>query len=889
MRYEPPRPRRRGPILLLSLVLFALAAGPAAAQSVLQGRVLDPDGRPLAGAAVKIAGGTLAATSDGAGRYRLAQVPAGERELVVAYLGFADLRETVTAPDSGILELDLQLQRVVASESVTVISEPIREGTARALNQQRNAVNIQSVVAADQMGRFPDPNAAEATQRIPGVAVQRDQGEGRYVVVRGSEPRLSSMTLNGERIPSTEGDIRNVALDVVPADLLQAIEVSKALTPDMDGDAIGGAVNLVTRRPPEGQNVGATLGYGYNDLSGKPIYTGNALYGQRGESGPGILIAATAMETQRATDNFEVEYDDGELESLELRDYTVTRERYGLNLDADQSLSESSELRFHGVANEFGDQEFRRAVVNDVADGEITRELKDRYEVQSIRSLAIEGNRLIASSGLFDWRLSYASGEEKEPDRVDSAFVQEDVEFDPNVSEAAIDPDNIQANPRNADPGQLELDEVVYYDNKVKEEDLVAAVDYTVFFYRDEGFSGSWKTGFKYRGKDKKRNNEVFEADVDDPGFNSVLDQRVGRTLFGGRYATGPFQDAYTLRKLAYGGDLEKDFEEDLADYEANEDTLAGYAMGELRLGESLTTLFGLRYEDTDADYLAYRVRFDQEGDFAAIEPLRGEKRWGELLPSVHFRYALDEKSNLRAAVTRSLARPNFFDLAPYELVLEEDGEIERGNPALGVTTAWNFDLLFERYLEPVGVFSAGVFHKRISDAIFLSRFEEVVGGEEFDVTQPRNGADAEVSGLELAWQNQFASGFGIYFNYTFTDSEITLADREDRPRLPGQAESVGNLAFAYEKSGFSTRLSFNFYGEYVSEIGEEADEDLYVEERLQIDLAASWQLAQRWRVFVELVNLGDEPYKVFQGSPERPVQVEEYSWWATLGMKLDF
>ena len=156
---------------------------------------------------------------------------------------------------------DVQLRLAGFREDVTVTA-PILEGQARALNQQQNAPNIMNVVSADQIGAFPDPNAAEAVQRVPGVSIQRDQGEGRYVLVRGTEARLNSMMIDGERIPSPEGDIRSVALDVIPADLLESIEVTKALTPDMDGDAIGGAVNLVTRQAPEKRRVFVDLGGG---------------------------------------------------------------------------------------------------------------------------------------------------------------------------------------------------------------------------------------------------------------------------------------------------------------------------------------------------------------------------------------------------------------------------------------------------------------------------------------------------------------------------------------------------------------------------------------------------------------------------------------------------
>jgi outer membrane receptor protein involved in Fe transport len=127
------------------------------------------------------------------------------------------------------------------------------DGQARALQQQRHSANITNVVAADQIGRFPDANIGDAMKRIPGIAVQVDQGEARFGLIRGTEPRLNSITLNGERVPSAEGEVREVQLDLIPADMVQSIEVNKAVTPDMDADAIGASVNIVTRQDPPGQ------------------------------------------------------------------------------------------------------------------------------------------------------------------------------------------------------------------------------------------------------------------------------------------------------------------------------------------------------------------------------------------------------------------------------------------------------------------------------------------------------------------------------------------------------------------------------------------------------------------------------------------------------------
>ena len=206
---------------------------------------------PLPGATVTVDGTPSRATTGRDGRFQIPGVPAGDRRLTVTYLGHDTTSTSILVTASGVVTVEVLLRETVTvREAITVSGGPILEGQARALNQQHTSPNIVNVISSDQIGQFPDVNAAEATQRIPGVTIERDQGEGRYVAIRGTEPRLNSMLINGERIPSPEGDIRTVALDVVPTDLLESIEVTKGLTPDMDADAIGGAVNLITKSAP---------------------------------------------------------------------------------------------------------------------------------------------------------------------------------------------------------------------------------------------------------------------------------------------------------------------------------------------------------------------------------------------------------------------------------------------------------------------------------------------------------------------------------------------------------------------------------------------------------------------------------------------------------------
>ncbi len=200
---------------------------------VVAGRVTGSDaGRALPGAKVALAGTGPFVTTDHSGAFRMIGVPVGMQTLEVTYLGYKTKTVDVEVVASETLRQDVSLEPSGSfREDITVRDEPFLEGQSKALNQQKHSINIKNIVAADQIGRFPDPNAAEATQRIPGVTIQRDQGEGRYVLVRGSAPRLSASAINGVKIPSPDGDVRYVALDVIPADLLEAIEVTKAITP----------------------------------------------------------------------------------------------------------------------------------------------------------------------------------------------------------------------------------------------------------------------------------------------------------------------------------------------------------------------------------------------------------------------------------------------------------------------------------------------------------------------------------------------------------------------------------------------------------------------------------------------------------------------------------
>ena len=490
--------------------------------------------------------------------------------------------------------------------------------------------------------------------------------------------------------------------------------------------------------------------------------------------------------------------------------------------------------------------------------------------------------------------MAWNQSQEKTPDQVTAEFLQEDVEYNPNVSPGSIDPNNIRANPLNQDISQFLFDKIETQYKAAKDEDWVGSLDLTRGFYRDAGLSGLWKFGVKARLKTTSQDYNVYEYSAEDdlPLTDYLNNWKPATPFMHGftSYDIGPFQSPSKMRELLASGLLEGEriLEEDLADYTLDEDTYAGYGLVNLDIGSNLNLVGGLRYENTTDKYGAYELVFDEEGDPSDLIPVSGKNSYTEWLPQVLLRYRLAERTNLRAAVTRSFARPNFGDIAPFQNINREDLEITRGNPDLVPTTAWNYDLLFEHYMASVGLVSGGLFYKQLTDNIFLSTFEEDVDGQTYDVEQPVNGETGSLYGAEVAYQNRWASGFGIYFNYTYADSKANYTTRTDT-QLQGQAQNVGNLALIFEKSGFSGRLSLNYNGKSLFEVGKDASRDLFVDDHMQLDFSAQQQLGKNVTLFLEAINLTNEPYRVYEGSTDWTRQSEWYSWWGTIGVKLNF
>ena len=566
-------------VVIVCAVMVLSNLSVAQTKSQVTGKVTDATtGRYLPGANVYLKDTSFGAASDLGGTYVLYNVPPGNYTLVCSYIGYDEMTAQIAVSGDGrVIRRDIQLtSSYVAGEVVTVYG--LREGQMKALSQQRTASNIKNVVDEEQMQRFPDVNSAEVLQRVSGVSVTRDQGEGRYVLVRGTAARLNNMTLNGEKIPSPEGDVRNVALDVIAADQLASIEVTKAITPDMDGNAIGGSVNLRTKSaldyPARVFNV-TTVG-GYNNLMGKGGYQGGLTYGDRfgANKNLGLMISGSYQRSNRGSDNNEMEWgseDDTSgveipfaLRNLETRSYEFQRNRMTFSGTMDYLLSEGHKMYVTGLFSKYKDSEHRRRLAVLPEDGLYTTatsiiqdpedtaplfeaQLRQRDQNQMIYNIAAGGEHQFDKAKL-DYRFSYSYAEEKEAKHIEANF---ELDEEPELTLDLSDTDTPQWTTNlgagyEYDPEHFVLDDIEWHDNLTSDRDVTGAFNLEIPYMLGTN-QASFKLGGKAVMKKKDRNENIWEygwEGEDDKLMSEFPSDFEHEDFLNGEYPLPPFADS---------------------------------------------------------------------------------------------------------------------------------------------------------------------------------------------------------------------------------------------------------------------------------------------------------------------------------------------------------
>ena len=910
-------------LLFLSVAFAGLAAHPKLAN--LTGRIIDNEQTSLPGALVVIDNGAVSVVTDADGYFDIPAVEPGKHVLKVTYLGYVPVEQDFkVSPDEELnLLITLQPQTLTLGE-VSVSGVFSQQG--RAINQQKSNINNTNIVSADQVGKFPDSNIGDALKRISGINVQYDQGEARFGQVRGTPAEFSSVTVNGNRIPSAEGDIRNVQLDLIPADMVQKIEVSKTLTPDQDGDAIGGAINLVTKTSPNKRVLHVTAGSGYNWVSRKAQINLALTYGQRlFKNKFGFMLSASYNNAPRGSYDTEFIWEKNDkgdvyINDYQIRRYYVTRERQSYSLSLDYKFDHFNKIWFKGIYNNRNDWENRyrttlkgldekgEATVRNQTKAGTTNNRNARLERQQTMDFTLGGENRLSIFDI-DWKLNYARASEDRPNERYIDFQLKKQKFDIDLT----NPRNPFATPKEGSTMTLSdkfsLKELTEQQQKIAEEDFKANLD----FQTSASENIKVKFGAKVVTKSKHRDLDFYEyTPIDKKGFlaealGNTTDQRTSKfmPLSGYGESGGIFVDKSFVGHLDLQDKskfkAEQVPEELAAEYKARETVSSAFVRLDGKITSKLNMIAGLRFENTHLRYTGQNYN-DETNTVTKTAP--ESSSYINFLPSILVKWELTPDWMLRIGYNQSISRPKYSALVPGMKIKSSDGEVTVGNSGLKATTSSNLDISTEYYWKSIGLFGMGVFFKNIQGFIVDEvRYNAEYAGQEWNrVIQPKNAGDANLAGFEVSYQRDFGfihkalSCIGFYGTYTFSHSRVnnfnfTGRENEKGLSLPGCPENTANASLFFDKWGLNIRLSYNHASAFIDEMGVSNFYDRYYDAVNYMDLNASYTFGKKLRftVFADATNLLNQPLRYYQGQKDRTMQQEYYGVQFNAGLKLNF
>jgi TonB-dependent receptor len=949
-------------------MLWAVPAGAQAGRGVIAGTVKDSGGSVLSSALVTVQPLGRTAVSDDQGYFRIADLPAGEYEISASYVGFAGFSQKVTVTAGQTATVDPALQVASQNDQVIVTAERV-QGEAEAINIERTSDNIVQVLPSRVINSLPNTNIADAVGRVPSVSLERDEGEGKYVQIRGTEPRLSTVTVNGVNVPSVEGVVRNIKLDSVPADLVERIEVYKTLSANQDADGVGGTVNMVTRSAGEKATYNFNGQGGYNPLQGG--YTLGEFDGTAGkrfgaEKKLGFILSGHLDKTNRGIDDLEPGQTTGVdpatnnniafANTEDFRSYTYYRTRYGFSSGLDYNLKPSSNLYLKGFFSDFHD--YGETWVYTPTAGS---------NIKSVNGGVItffnctEANAPAGCTpGNFVYRhyvrrpdqqlYSFLTG-----GRHDLSSTLITYEFAGSRSHNVGGQDFATTNFNNGPTTDLVLNQTDPLRPKLTPQDNVNVYDPTLYSLTRSSFTNYIATQINFQGAAavsrrysahshfgtfevgvKVRNSHSNQNENDKTfNFNSGAPITLSSVL--GTYTNPTYYDKFfTINGMAYGptsnyskinqavlanlGNFQEDLAGDLrkrygALFDANERVYAGYLQNVISLGK-FRVQTGVRFDAATTSFQTNSVDVTNPSN-PIVTPISKSSSYFNALPSVQVQYQLEKNTNLRGNFSQGIARPNIGDLVPTTIVdpnaNPSPGVVTQGNPNLRPTKATNYDILVEHYFQPLGIVQAGFFYKHLSDPIYATT--SIIGpglpNAGLHLQQSVNGPTAHIAGFEATWEQRFSflpgllNGFGVAANYSYTSSQVTFppgfsGGRTDHAPLQRQAPNTWNAGFTYDKSRLSMRFSASHNDTNIAfyNFGANATPndpilglmgptgDTYFYAHTQFDIQGSYRLYKGLQFTAAGLNLSNEVFGFYNGSPKYPIQREFYKPTVTLGMR---
>ena len=937
---------KQATLLLLTAILFMDNVN-AQQKGSISGKVFDAsDNEALYGANVLIENTAIGSATDFDGIYKISGLDPGKYNIVYRYLGFKTQVVEVEVQAGRTTENDVYLELdTIMGEEVVVTA--LLQGQAAAINQQVNSSTIINVVSKDKIEELPDANAAESVGRLPGVSIERNAGEGTKVIVRGLSPKFNSITVNGERIPATDAEDRSVDLSMISSDMLEGIEVFKALTPDKDGDAVGGTVNFVVKKAPPGIKGSVRLESGYNDHENDfGNYRGNFSVSDRFlENKLGVLVTGSLQRANRSSDVLDASYEllreklpteDSApiiVRNLNLGDRKEDRDRYGASITLDYQLPNGS-LLFSSLYGRTERDEVRMRKRYRVEASYVEYWLRSREINTDLFTNSLSGKHDF-SFMIVDWRTSYSLSQRNMPRSHDSQF-RETGAFNNNLIEdqgPLLIPEGAKNN----------LAETIFYQDfldkeKTDDKDFTAQVDFLIPFRIGNIVDSKIKFGGKYRDKNRTRDKSenltpAFQIDkigAENPDlFDLTREQKIKISNFIdpgyeiGEFLNGSYDFPIWLNQSKID-QFAEDFKEkytlnwpiDLEDYEAGESIAAGYVMAEINFNDVVVFIPGFRYEHTTNDYKNVwgNAIIDENGNASLVnaKDTTGTRSYDVLLPMIHLRIKPADWFDVRLAATKTLSRPDYFNLVPWERVTIGESLIERGNPNLKHTTVWNYDVSLS-FHNNLGLFTMSGFYKNLKDIDYIRTSRTSINGRGYTVIAPENAAnDTKVYGLEVELQTNLRylpdplDGIVLGVNYSHIKSETYFpllkvehqttppfstiyTDDVRKATMPGQADNILNFTLGYEKGDFSGRVSMIYQGAALQTIGSRKELDGYTAAFTRWDFAAQYKLMENLSVILNLNNISNKAEGAFLGSEMFPTVEEYFGMTADIGLKYKF
>ena len=900
-----------------------------AGRGTLTGAVSDAQGRPLQGAQVVVDPGAITAVSDSQGNFTVVSLPSGDYTVTVNYQGFTPSVSKTTVVGNQAIRLNATLTVSSTAENVEVYAG--REGgEVEAINRTFNADNIINVLPADVITSLPNANVADAIGRLASVTLERDEGEGKYVQVRGTEPRLTNTTIDGINIASAE-TVRQVKLDIIPADLVESVQINKTLQANMEGDGIGGSVDLRTKSASDQPTIYLDSTGGYTPIiGGRPVYQFDGTLAKRFLNHKlGILGGGSYDWNGRGIND--VEPGPVYLGGCDERDYQYYRSRLGFAGTIDYRLSDTSSVYLKGLYSLFHNYgnrwDYNQGLSFDAnyqpvpGSGNVRFGAEIRRPVQDLGSVKLGGNHVLARS-LFAWDVESSIGRTRDKGYSDASFAPT-ATSSLNAITYSLDNSNpekpiLKALGANIyDPSQYVYtgERINNYYNPEVDLGLGGSLATT---YNVGNHAGILEFGGRFRNVHKFANQDEFYTVPLTTGAAVSMTNFLGGfndpNYYGGSYVFGPTVSYDKVNSFVastpQGPDPNTHHAPVLGqNFNYIEKVSAGYVMNTINL-DRFRIVAGLRLEETN--------NTDNGTTVPGSPNVAKNGSYLSILPSASVRYRFTPSSDLRLVYGRGLSRPDFADLVSFATV--SPGGVRTtssiGNPNLTAEHADNLDLLYEQDFHSNGLLQAGTYYKRLTNPIVALNTTLDAGlPTQVIQTQPQNAGSAFVYGFELAFQQRFTylpgalNGIGLSANYGYSSSRVTWPaqvtlpdgslniDRTDHPRLLRQAPHTWNISPTYDKRRLSARLglSYNAANIFAYQYSDTTaggpfdptqgtgggykgpNGDQYLYSHLQVDLQASYRLPKGFTAVAYGLNLTNEVFGFYNGNPNNDVQREYY------------